>query len=301
MADGKELKPRSFRIDDTTIEKFKEISNIIGGNQQETLAKLIESFEFQSGKAVLTEKKADIEQFEKYITAITRMFMGSLEDNQNITETVRTEFDALLTSKDAVIQDLQEKLTAAKQVKEDATLKARTHADENARLHEVIDSLNHEYNTKMDDMQSMLSDKDNLNKALTDSCNELKAKIEGIREAAAQSAALKKELEHLKQEHEKIIRKQAEQEKQMQQEQAAHAQTVSELKQHEADALERQKEQSQIVQDRALLQIEKSYQTQIQKLKADKQAEVDRYQQKYFELLEQLKIKAEVTEETAEN
>ena len=301
MADGKELKPRSFRIDDTTIEKFKEISNIIGGNQQETLAKLIESFEFQSGKAVLTEKKADIEQFEKYITAITRMFMGSLEDNQNITETVRTEFDALLTSKDAVIQDLQEKLTAAKQVKEDATMKARTHADENARLHEVIDSLNHEYNTKMDDMQSMLSDKDNLNKALTDSCNELKAKIEGIREAAAQSAALKKELEHLKQEHEKIIRKQAEQEKQMQQEQAAHAQTVSELKQHEADALERQKEQSQIVQDRALLQIEKSYQTQIQKLKADKQAEVDRYQQKYFELLEQLKIKAEVTEETAEN
>ena len=301
MADGKELKPRSFRIDDTTIEKFKEISNIIGGNQQETLAKLIESFEFQSGKAVLTEKKADIEQFEKYITAITRMYMGSLEDNQNITETVRTEFDALLTSKDAVIQDLQEKLTAAKQVKEDATLKARTHADENARLHEVIDSLNNEYNTKMDDMQSMLSDKDNLNKALTDSCNELKAKIEGIREAAAQSAALKKELEHLKQEHEKIIRKQAEQEKQMQQEQAAHAQTVSELKQHEADALERQKEQSQIVQDRALLQIEKSYQTQIQKLKADKQAEVDRYQQKYFELLEQLKIKAEVTEETAEN
>lgn len=58
MADGKELKPRSFRIDDTTIEKFKEISNIIGGNQQETLAKLIESFEFQSGKAVLTEKKS---------------------------------------------------------------------------------------------------------------------------------------------------------------------------------------------------------------------------------------------------
>ena len=301
MADGKELKPRSFRIDDTTIEKFKEISNIIGGNQQETLAKLIESFEFQSGKAVLTEKKADIEQFEKYITAITRMFMGSLEDNQNITETVRTEFDALLTSKDAVIQDLQEKLTAAKQVKEDATMKARTHADENARLHEVIDSLNHEYNTKMDDMQSMLSDKDNLNKALTDSCNELKAKIEGIREAAAQSAALKKELEQLKQEHEKITRKQSDLEKQMQQEQAAHAQIVLDLKQHEADALVRQKEQSQIAQEKAILQIEKSYQKQIQKLMAEKQAEADRYQQKYFELLEQLKIKAEVTEETEEN
>jgi myosin heavy subunit len=300
MADGKELRPRSFRIDDETAERIKEISNTIGGNQQETLAKLIEAFEFQSGKAVLTEKKADIEQFEKYITAITRMYMGSLEDNQNITETVRTEFDALLTSKDAVIQDLQEKLTAAKQVKEDATMKARTHADENARLHEVIDSLNHEYNTKMDDLQSMLSDKDNLNKALTDSCNELKVKIEGIRESAEQSAAFKKELEQLKREHEKIIRKQSDLEKQMQQEQAAHAQTVLHLKQHEADALERQKEQLQIAQEKAVLQVEKSYQKQIQKLMAEKQAEADRYQQKYFSLMEQIQ-NSQVKETEDEN
>lgn len=297
MADGKELKPKSFRIDDETAEKFKEISNTIGGNQQETLAKLIEAFEFQSGKAVLTEKKADIEQFEKYITAITRMFMGSLEDNQNITETVRTEFDALLKSKDATIQDLQEKLTVAKQLKEDATLKARTHADENARLNEVIDSLNNEYNSKMDDMQSMLSDKDNLNKALTDSCNDLKAKIEGMREVAEQSAVLRGELDQLKKEHEKVIREQSDLKKQMQQEQTAHERTVSDLKQHEADALERLKEQLQLAQDKAILQIEKSYQEQMQKLKADKQAEVDKYQQKYFDLLEQMKTQTAAVEQ----
>lgn len=293
MADGKELRPKSFRIDDKTAEKFKEISNSIGGNQQETLAKLIEAFEFQSGKAILTEKKSDIDQFEKYITAITRMFMRSLEDNQNITETVRTEFDALLKSKDATIQDLQEKLTVAKQLKEDATLKARTHADENARLNSVIDSLNNEYNSKMDDMQSMLSDKDNLNKALTDSCNDLKAKIEGMKEATELSAILRKELVQLKQEHEKIIREQSELKKQMQQEQTIHEKIVSELKQHEADALERLKEQLQIAQDKAILQIEKSYQEQMQQLKADKQTEVDKYQQKYFDLLEQIKTQTQ--------
>lgn len=297
MADGKELKPKSFRIDDETAEKFKEISNTIGGNQQETLAKLIEAFEFQSGKAILTEKKADIEQFEKYITAITRMFMGSLEDNQNITETIRTEFDALLKSKDATIQDLQEKLTVAKQLKEDATLKARTHADENARLNEVIDSLNNEYNSKMDDMQSMLSDKDNLNKALTDSCNDLKAKIEGMREAAEQSAVLRGELDQLKKEHEKVIREQSDLKKQMQQEQTSHEKTISDLKQHEADALERLKEQLQLAQDKAILQIEKSYQEQMQKLKADKQTEVDKYQQKYFDLLEQMKTQTAAVEQ----
>ena len=293
MADGKELKPKSFRIDDETAEKFKELSNTIGGNQQETLAKLIEAFEFQSGKAILTDKKADIEQFEKYVSAITRMFMGSLEDNQNITETVRTEFDALLKSKDATIQDLQEKLTVAKQLKEDATLKARAHADENARLNSVIDSLNNEYNSKMDDMQSMLSDKDSLNKALTDSCNDLKTKIEGMKEAAEQSAIFREELEQLKKEHEKVIRERSDLEKQMQQERTAHEKAISEFRQHEADALERLKEQLQIAQDKAVLQIEKSYQEQIQKLKADKQAEVDKYQQKYFDLLEQMKSQAE--------
>ena len=293
MADGKELKPKSFRIDDETAEKFKELSNTIGGNQQETLAKLIEAFEFQSGKAILTDKKADIEQFEKYVSAITRMFMGSLEDNQNITETVRTEFDALLKSKAATIQDLQEKLTVAKQLKEDATLKARAHADENARLNSVIDSLNNEYNSKMDDMQSMLSDKDSLNKALTDSCNDLKTKIEGMKEAAEQSAIFREELEQLKKEHEKVIRERSDLEKQMQQERTAHEKAISEFRQHEADALERLKEQLQIAQDKAVLQIEKSYQEQIQKLKADKQAEVDKYQQKYFDLLEQMKSQTE--------
>ncbi len=297
MADGKELQPKSFRIDDETAEKFKEISNTIGGNQQETLAKLIEAFEFQSGKAVLTEKKADIEQFEKYVTAITRMFMGSLEDNQNITETIRAEFDALLKSKDAVIKDLQDKLAAADQMKEDAVLQAGTFADENARLNEVIEGLNSEYKLKIDDMQSMLSDKDNLNKALTDSCSGLKAKIESMKEAAEQSAALRKELEQLKQDHEKVIREQSALEKQMQQEQDEHEKAVSDLKQHEADALERLKEQLHLEEDRAVLQIEKSYQEQIQRLKADKQAEVDKYQQKYFELLEQMKTQSEQDEQ----
>ena len=289
MAEDKVLKPKSFRIDDETAEKFKSISAAIGGNQQETLAKLIEAYEFQTGKAVLTDKKADIEQFEKYVTAITRMYMSSLEDNQNITETVRTEFDALLKSKDATIQDLQEKLTVAKQLKEEATTRAKAHADENARLNSVIDSLNTEYNSKMDDMQSMLADKDNLNKALTDSCNDLKSKVESMRESSEQLAVIRKELEQLKSEHNTVVKEKSDLEKHMNQEQTAHDKAIADMQQHEQDLLERQKEQSQIALDKAVLEIEKKYQKQIEKLKSEKQAEVDKYQQKYFDLLEQLK------------
>ena len=162
MADDKALKPRSYRINDETAEKIKEIAASIGGNQQETLAKLIEAYEFQSGKAVLTEKKSDIEQFEKYVNAIIRMYMGSLEDNQNITETVRTEFDALLQSKDAVIQDLQSRLVSANQSKEEAVSKAKVYEDENKTLSGNIEKLQKEYTQKTNDLQSMLLDKENL-------------------------------------------------------------------------------------------------------------------------------------------
>lgn len=297
MANGKELKPKSFRIDDETMDKFKEISGNTGNNQQETMQLLINAYYMQTQKTGLIEHKASIEEFERYVTSIIAMYTQSLQANHDMKESVMQEFDALLKSKDTTIQDLQSQLTMAKQLKEDATLKARTHADENARLNSVIDSLNNEYNSKMDDMQSMLSDKDSLNKALTDSCNDLKAKIESMKEAAEQSAILRKELDKLKQEHEKTIREQSDLEKQMQQEQTAHKRTVSDLKQHEVNALERLKEQLQLAQDKALLQIEKSYQEQMQNLKADKQADVDKYQQKYFDLLEQMKTKTAAIEQ----
>ena len=57
MAQDNILKPKSFRIDEETAEKFKQISAAIGGNQQEALSKLIEAYEFQTGKAIITKKK----------------------------------------------------------------------------------------------------------------------------------------------------------------------------------------------------------------------------------------------------
>lgn len=298
MADDKTLKPKSFRIDDETAERFKEISATIGGNQQDTLAKLIEAFEFQSGKAILTEKKADIEQFEKYSNALTRMFMGSLEDNQNITETVRTEFDAQLKSKDVTIQDLQSQLTVAKQLKEDSTMKAKAHAEENIRLNSVIESMTKEYEAKTGDMQSMLDDKDKLNKALTDSHTDLKHKVDDMQQEHEQFIAVSSELDKLKREHEQIVKNKEDIEKRLEHETLEHEKVVADLKQHEVDALERLKEQSQIQSDKKTLEVERKYQEQIQTLKEQMQTTVDKYQQKYFDLLEQ--IQADKSEPTTD-
>lgn len=211
----KEMKPKSFRITEETAEKFKEISNGIGGNQQETLAKLIEAYEFQQGKAVLTEKKADIEKFEKLISCVTRMYMDSLEENQNITEIVRTEFQALLQSKDSTIQSLQKQLAESKE--------SRKRAEENeSSMQSQLDSLrnelvrtNEEFENHRLSMGKMLSDKDSLNKALTDSCNALKMQIKDAEALKAQLVEfdslksqigqLKAELEHKDLEFEKNV------------------------------------------------------------------------------------------------
>lgn len=280
MADGKELKPKSFRIDDATAERFKEISADIGGNQQETLAKLIEAYEFQAGKAILTDKKDDIEQFERYVNAITRMFMGSLEDNQNITETVRTEFDGLLKSKDATIQDLQEKIKVAKQLQQDSDERAKTFADANTDLVKKLEKLQLDSDTKINDLNMMLSDKEKLNQALANSFDEMKEKMDEMQAEHDSFAEMKKNLDSAQKELE--IAKQ---------DKKAADKTIDELKKHEKEAVERCKEQMQIAQDKALLELDKKYQEQIQALKEEKQTEIDKYQEKYLELLNKMQDK----------
>ena len=182
------------------------------------------------------------------------MFMGILEDNQNLTETVRTEFDALLKSKDSIIQDLQSKLVLANKVKEDATLKAQTHADENIRLNDLIEDYKKEYGSKMNDMQNALADKDSLNKVLTDSCNEQKQR-----------------LEELKKEHERVVV--------LADENSILHEKVKELEKELSEkAFENQKE---------ILALREEFNNTIAGLKEKHQNEIDSYQQKYMALLEQ--------------
>lgn len=274
MADGKELKPKSFRIDEATAERFKEISADIGGSQQETLSKLIEAYEFQAGKAILTDKKDDIDQFERYVNAIVRMFMGSLEDNQNLMETVRAEFDGLLKSKDVTIQDLQEKLNVAKQLQQDADEKAKASAHYASEKEKMFEQLQRDSETKIKDLSAMLSDKEKLNQALADSFDEMKAKLSAM------------QAEHTSYEEMKQLLNQAQTElAEERQGKEAAEQALEELKEHEKEAVERCREQMQLMQEKSALELDIKYQGMIHALKEEKQAEIDKYQEKYLALL----------------
>lgn len=236
-----ETKPKSFRVSEATAEKFKEIAGELGGNQQEAMAKLIEAYEFQQGKAVF-KKTTEIETFEKYVTLLTRMYMSSLEDNQHINETVHSEFAAQLQSKDAVILDLRGKL-------EEMELSNK----ENIALHQEIAAMKLQQEEQRKNLENMLQDKNALNDALTKSYDELCNKLEITQNKQKDIDILKEQNKELKEQ-------------------------VNTLKKE----LETTKQQHILELERQQFALDKKYQQ-------EKQQEIDKYQQKYFELLENTK------------
>ena len=121
--DKNKTQPKAFRITEETAEKFKEIAQSLGGNQQQTLAKLIEVYEMETGKENLPEMKESIETFEGYVRAAANMYLQALETNQNMRALVRAEFESLLKSKDQTIEELQNRVKKAEERSQNATEK----------------------------------------------------------------------------------------------------------------------------------------------------------------------------------
>lgn len=266
MADTKALTPKSFRIDDETAQKFKEIANSIGQNQQETMKILLNAYHMQQEKAGLSEHKASLDAFESHSTALNNLFVQILQENHSMRESVMQEFAATLNSKDSVIQDLQGQLAAAKQKRESAEAQAKALSEENKTLIKENETL-----------KAILTDKDGLNKALRDSCNDLKSKIETLEANAGQAQALQKQLREIQGRYDDLFKKNESLEIKMQQAGKAHE-----------DALNHEKRQSQLNQDEAILELKKSHQQEIQELTTKAQAELETCQKRYADLLLQL-------------
>lgn len=101
--------PKSFRITEELAEKFKDISKELGGNQQDTLSRLVEAWETQELKTKVPNKANLIDDYNSLTKTITAMFMQSLEECELNRVTIRTEFKNQLDSKDSTIYELQDK------------------------------------------------------------------------------------------------------------------------------------------------------------------------------------------------
>lgn len=105
--------PTAMRITPETSEKFREIAQDLGANQEQTLAKLIEVYEVELGRAAIPGARENIDMFEGYTRAIINMYMQALESNQNMRAVVRTEYESQLKTKDSLIEELHARTNAA--------------------------------------------------------------------------------------------------------------------------------------------------------------------------------------------
>lgn len=251
-----EVKPRSFRIDDETTEKFKKICLEAGLNQQDALAKLIESYELQAGKAVLTEKRDEIEQFERYTSILIQKYMGALEDYQNVKQTVRTEFNALIHSKNGLIEDLQQQKKVAEEAMKQATAEAKMATDEADQLRKDLNRALKRCN----ELEESLADKDQLNKALKAEKERLEAEVNVLKADQQQMEAIRRDLEASK-------TAKAEAESKLASEQAAGQKALEDLQ-----------SKMEVAQEKAVLNAEK-------RLQEEYNEQIREINQRYAELI----------------
>lgn len=291
---------KSFRIDDQTADKIKEIAGEIGGNQQETISKLIEAYEFQKGKSALPEKKADIEQFERYSHCLTSMYMRVLEDNENITSTVRTEFESLLKSKDVTIQDLQGKLEIKDTLTKEMLEELEEQKEQAEKVKAELETLKNENNEKIAGLTKILAEKEKMNALLADSCENLKMKNEQLLQIGPELDNLKVEYEKALQENTELNNKKAELEKELAEKENLYQKDFQSLQEKATVLLQETKSKAELEKEKLRLELEKEYQEQLQEFVKQKQQEIDLYQKKYFELLEKMPVQQKRTKAVQE-
>ena len=188
-----ETKPRSYRLTPEVHDKISEIALEVGGTKEQVIGKLIEAYELQKEKVTYPDQQENIETFENYSNILTKMYLASIETGKNTKDLVRAEFSSQLQSKDQVIQDLQEKLKELKETEAAAVTNYNVIKSDNAKLQDDISNLTSDYQTKLNDLQAQLADKEKLNEALTATINQYDSQKEKIAELDAAHEENKKQ------------------------------------------------------------------------------------------------------------
>jgi chromosome segregation ATPase len=265
-----DFKTRSIRADEKTLERFKAISEEFD-NQGVALESLINAYEIQHSKAVLTDVKTDIEDFDSYLNSIQKGYLHILELNQNAEHRIRGEFQQQLESKDKQIIDLQQRVDtaelSAKTSKDIANTLQATLEEQSTANAEALATVNEKLSVatnRIDTLETATIDKqviiDSLNKQLASATEQ----IDNAKLALTQLDELQKQLATaeitIKSLEEKLVKQE-----ETALEQLELAQERSELNIQRAVLDERSKSQNKIEQ---LIQQNNDLVTQIAELKS---------------------------------
>lgn len=190
-----EMKTRSIRADEATLEKFKTLSESFE-NQGECLATLITAYEISNAKHVLSDMKTDIADYESHIQSIQEAFLHVLEMNNNAEQRIRQDYIALLQSKDKTIAELQSRSEDLQRAAEAAEEKAK----EEIEMNNITVGLERQYRKDAE------AEADKLRALNIDYMDKSKLHEQLATERAAENVRLKEELAELKPVKEEMLR-----------------------------------------------------------------------------------------------
>ena len=246
-------KVRSMRISDAVIDQFKEISKTLNMNQDSALKELMDTYELAQQRLVLSNKEDDIDRFHKYLKSLSTMFMSSLQENSDMKNLIRQEFERELQLKDSLLSEKQEELKKLSSELAELKKESEILEKENTELHDKVEAFQQTLDTK----DLLISDKDkqigNLNEVISDKKEEivkLNSKLSRLEDSMSEIDTLKANVSEL----EKAIQD----------------------KQKEMESLE-------LKHGRELLDLE-------HKLQTEKFKEIEEYQSKYAVALQHLQI-----------
>lgn len=278
-----EIKTRSIRADNDSFEKFKLISEEFP-NQAQALAALISVYEVEQSKALLPERQTEIESFSALMQKINEIYNHSLMLNHNAEIRIRAEFERKLTSKDSIIQDLQDKAKSA-------ALQTQTAEEQRKALLKYSETDKKQITLLEKELSAYQSEKlknDEIISSLTAITAEYKSADTENKKLKSENAELQKQIVELNYNIKSLSAETDQAGTRMKEAAAEHEQRISFLI-----------EKAELEKGRKLLELKQDYENKIDELKADHSKRIEEYQKKIDDLLnvkeQEIEIKPEPT------
>ena len=194
MEEVKKSSPRSFRLDEETNQRVKSIMEQHKYSHQELFDVLLQSYVESNIKDSLGDRQKEIDNFETYLAMIKSLYLTSLNDNKNVTEKVKNEFQDLLSSKDMLLIELQDKLKQYQGRMELAESESKKFKEEVERYCNTVTTLENKLNETIERYEHELQEKEKVNSAITEAHSSIKKQFEDVKAAQIENQQIRADM-----------------------------------------------------------------------------------------------------------
>lgn len=191
MAD---IKQANFRLDQAAADGFRKFCEENNYSQAEGFDYLMQLLAMNRTMSTSPSRKTEIESFKKSIESITQTYLASVDLCTDTEARIRSQYDALILSKDGIISDLQEKADSLEASAQQATSAAQASAKAAAQA--IKDSAAAQ--KQADTAEQLCAEKDATITNLKEKISDYNALKKGYEDAQTKLADLSTEIDTLR-------------------------------------------------------------------------------------------------------